>query len=85
MRRGRATSMKWFGTSWGAPVCEETRHVATPTGDACFLCKRAIEEHDRGLVTPCIDDVEVKGVPSHLDCFLETPLRRMLDARSIGL
>lgn len=44
--------MKWFGQSWGAPVCDTVPHVETPVGSICVLCDRPIAEGDRGFVIP---------------------------------
>jgi hypothetical protein len=41
--------MRWFGESWGAPVCEDAEHVATPVGCECFEC-----ELDQGFMLPTV-------------------------------
>lgn len=65
--------MKWFGTDWKAPICEETPQVEVPVGEACYLCERSIEATDRGVVMPFMG---VPGDPpeltAHLDCFAQS-------------
>ena len=46
--------MRWFGRSWGAPVCKETARVDTPTGIGCGGCDRAISSDDCGLLLPYV-------------------------------
>lgn len=64
--------MKWFGKSWGAPVCS-FEHIPTPVGAECFgNCGSPIAEGDRGIVTPFSggeDDPRTEA-PYHLYCFL---------------
>lgn len=61
----------WFGESWGAPVCEESRHRATPVGEACLDCGTEITEFDQGLVMPHVyAERQWRLVATHLGCFL---------------
>ena len=68
---------QWFGTSWGAPVCDPADHVPTPVGQDCLMgCGRVIAADDQGLVLPhsyLDDEGEVRGElrGQHLDCFLK--------------
>lgn len=43
--------MKWFGSSWGAPVCEDTEHVEVPDV-SCACCELEFDEQDRGVTLP---------------------------------
>lgn len=71
--------MRWFGTSWGAPVNEYCEHAETPVGENCFDCGRAILETDAGFLIP---HFEYSGSlrsphtftehPHHRKCFLRT-------------
>ncbi len=64
--------MKWFGESWGAPICDVAERVERPAAD-CMYCARALVDGDRGVVMPFAG---VPGDPpwlaAHLDCFLES-------------
>ncbi len=73
--------MKWFGESWGAPVCDPDDHVEPPVGMPCARCDRAIIEDDQGVFLPLLTmkvEPDVAGVlevevqPWHLDCFLRS-------------
>lgn len=62
--------MKWFGSSWGAPVCTPEEHVATPN-EECTYCKLKFKENDQGMLIPHLSE----GAPPaeygyHLECFL---------------
>jgi hypothetical protein len=63
--------VKWFGKTWGAPVCEESDHVATPVGSACTVCGQEVIEGQRGLLLPfCGNPGDPPELPYHLQCFL---------------
>lgn len=63
--------VKWFGPSWGAPVCDPARHIDTPVGRPCFYCYEGIREGDQGIAMPYFDDEgRASVVPIGLDCFL---------------
>lgn len=57
----------WFGASWGAPACDESRHLPTPVGQACLACPRRIGADDQGLAVP---GPRAGLSHFHLDCFL---------------
>jgi hypothetical protein len=59
--------MKWFGQSWGAPICTTVTHVATPVDTCCARCDLAIESDDQGLMIPNEAGVLLSF---HLTCFL---------------
>jgi hypothetical protein len=48
--------MKWFGRSWGAPVCEEGEHVTLTPTVTCARCKKVFDEFDCGLVVPSVSE-----------------------------
>ncbi len=61
--------MKWFGKSWGAPICDPEDHTATPLGP-CAKCEKPICENDQGLVVPHLEESGAFDRGWHLDCFL---------------
>lgn len=42
--------MKWFGQSWGAPLCRDLEHIPTPAGLLCVHCEEPIDWADQGIV-----------------------------------
>jgi len=62
--------MKWFGESWGAPICRHVGHAATPVGSMCGHCDAPIREGDHGLLVPYVGHPGPPWVAYHLDCFL---------------
>lgn len=65
--------MKWFGASWGAPVCTEPDRVATPLGERCGHCDEPVVEGDYGLALPFAGGQEDPrtSIPYHHGCFME--------------
>lgn len=62
--------MKWFGKSWGAPVCATEDQVEVPVGKLCGFCKELIREDSRGLVMPFLGSpTDDKEMVTHLFCF----------------
>ncbi len=64
----------WFGTSWGAPICDDGNHLPTPVGEPCTDCKVPIFDGDQGLSVPFIfrrgDGLHAwKLTHIHIDCF----------------
>lgn len=43
--------MKWFGPSWGAPVCTEDSHQEMP-GGSCAACEVPFIDGDQGVTLP---------------------------------
>lgn len=41
-------TVRWWGESWGAPVCDERIHIPTPVREKCAECGRLIHEGHRG-------------------------------------
>jgi len=66
--------VKWFGESWGAPVCEAESHAPTPVGEICLQCERAIEADDQGVIIPHIESLSrpTRDRAQHLDCHLHS-------------
>jgi hypothetical protein len=64
-------TVRWFGDSWGAPVCEPRTHIETPVGDDCAGCERAIQAEDIGITMPSVSVADALGRATfHLDCFM---------------
>lgn len=61
--------MEWFGTSWGASVCDPADHVVTPVGAECGRCSVVIVDGDRGFVLPVIHGERTESMAMHLRCF----------------
>lgn len=63
--------MKWFGKSWGAPVCNPADHVEVLPGTECGYCRLPVDG-GAGLVTPYLT---APGGPTeavyHHNCFAE--------------
>jgi len=63
--------MKWFGESWGAPVCEPEDHAATPVGKLCGGCREPIREIDHGVIMPFLgSETDDKEMAMHLSCLM---------------
>lgn len=67
--------MKWFGPTWGAPVCEPDEQAPTPVGEHCLACGGTIRDMDQGFIIPRMiqeGDDFIDFAPSywHLNCFL---------------
>ncbi len=62
--------MKWFGASWGAPICDPAEHIETPDGEVCPGCTRTIRPESQGVQLPWVrDDGFVDRLDWHLECF----------------
>jgi hypothetical protein len=61
--------MKWFGPSWGAPICEPVDEASSPVGEDCLLCHEPIREGQRGVLLVFSDEKGSRYVPEHIDCF----------------
>lgn len=66
--------MRWFGKSWGAPICHSTPHAATPVGEACQFCRNPIEAGDQGFLLPFLSEGVEGELPSHRKCLLRAVL-----------
>lgn len=66
--------MKWFGHSWGAPVCDADSHTVTPVGAMCTgWCLEDVEANDQGFILPAWSGSE-PSIVYHKNCFLRTVL-----------
>lgn len=68
--------VKWFGESWGAPICDPHDHRPTPVGETCPYCDAVIDDRAQGLL---IFHLEAQGAterPWHIDCFMLTIVGR---------
>jgi len=74
--------VRWFGQSWGAPVCDPDYETEVPVGTKCLECTKVIGLNDRGVVTACSDAIwghwsmKINGVKVtccsyHLVCWLD--------------
>ena len=55
--------MRWFGTSWGAPLNEDCPQVPVPVGAMCLWCSEIVAEHETGVIYS-------NGPVAHFECFL---------------
>jgi hypothetical protein len=68
----------WFGTHWGAPFCDDAKHVPRPVGSLCLRCEEPILMTDDGVSMPFVRSANGDGRPPfdmstchrHLDCHL---------------
>jgi hypothetical protein len=68
---------RWFGESWGAPVCSPDLHIPVPVGMDCVGHEHMhenrspqIEEGDQGITLPYYGPLGPVRVAYHLDCWL---------------
>lgn len=68
--------MKWFGRSWGAPICTE-EHAPTPIGHRCVQCRESVMPDAQGLLIPHCEGARTRDGawvfverPWHIDCWL---------------
>lgn len=62
-------TVRWFGESWGAPVCDPRAHVETPMDETCAWGSGApIKPGDQGVGVP--DGSTGLYVWYHLDCWM---------------
>jgi hypothetical protein len=66
--------MRWFGESWGAPVCQEAEHVDTPVDHACLYCGQMIDEDDSGFEMPYLSEEGPTITFVHRNCLLRAIL-----------
>lgn len=65
---------RWFGPSWGAPVCDPRAHIPTPVGFSCGGCDHEIIDGDNGVVYPYWDGHSVTPMAWHRECNLRQVL-----------
>lgn len=66
-------TVRWFGTSWGAPVCDPRTHVTLTIRRHCVMCGESIRALDRGVTIPRGDQPGERSY-YHLACWMETIL-----------
>ena len=65
--------MKWFGNSWGAPICKPEDRADTPVGENCYLCEVAIMPSEIGVIMPYSGEAYAfLELPAHLQCLLNS-------------
>ena len=62
-------TVRWFGESWGAPVCDPRSHVETPEGSLCPQCKEVVVQGQQGVGVPYM--ASETYLWWHLDCWLQ--------------
>lgn len=66
---------RWFGTSWGAPVCDPEDRCEVPVGKFCGRCGEVIRKTDQGIDTHLVSASDgTSRIAYHLDCFLKKVL-----------
>ena len=63
-------TLRWFGESWGAPVCDPETQVPIPAGELCYACQFQILPATRGVVVPVWLSVGWVVGRYHLSCWL---------------
>lgn len=65
-------TVRWFGESWGAPICDPRANIPAPIDQNCLACHLPIKSNDQGVGTLSYGiEHSVDGyVYYHLDCFL---------------
>lgn len=69
-------TVRWFGESWGAPICDPRAHVDTPVGQDCAghdhlhgPVSRKIREGDQGVTVPFFSAKAPGILAYHLQCW----------------
>ncbi len=61
---------KWFGPSWGAPVCTPESRIETPEAPCC-QCHGKFRPEDRGIMLPHIGRAgDPRELPYHHECLM---------------
>lgn len=61
--------MKWFGRSWGAPVCAPEDQAPLPDAP-CVCCESRFKADDQGVILPFVGGPDdPPELPYHLACF----------------
>lgn len=65
--------LRWFGPSWGAPLCSEDRQSPAPVGQPCFRCAKPIQANTSGILMWHMeeDPNEDSYKPYHRECALQ--------------
>jgi hypothetical protein len=59
----------WFGEDWGAQLCTESVHMATPVGEKCLFCQKTFVDGDQGLTAPHVTGSSFILRSIHIECF----------------
>ena len=79
-QRDDPNRMRWFGSHWGAPICDDCVQQEVPVGWLCLRCHRPIEETDNGVTMLYIKEwvvgehVTAQRVAEHYDCLQRSVL-----------
>lgn len=66
-----AEALKWFGSSWGAPVCTPETHAERPDAP-CMRCDQPFDDTSQGIILPGADTEGRPYVaPFHVECFID--------------
>lgn len=64
--------MLWFGTSWGAPICDVESWRPAPIGEMCLACGKPVTERDAGFLLPYLDHDHAQELrPWHRYCLFD--------------
>lgn len=63
-------TVRWFGQSWHAPVCDPRNRVAAPVGERCSACHIALTSNDQGVTIPHYTGAAPKRAAWHLRCWI---------------
>lgn len=64
-------TVRWFGPSWGAPVCDPRAHIPTPVRMSCEGCLQEITGDENGVTYPYWDGgTTVVRIAYHRECNL---------------
>lgn len=66
------SSVRWFGQSWGAPICDPDDHAPTPVDAPCARCWEPLDADARGVLIPHLEPDGFRERPWHINCFLES-------------
>lgn len=58
--------MRWFGESWGAPICSTAKSAPTPDVLCAHGCGHDIRPGDIGLLLPYVGLVGKDGMPESM-------------------
>lgn len=65
------TTIRWFGPSWGAPICQPHFQVPWPHDCECVCCGKEFEMSHQGVRLPHLSEPGHVGFSHfHLGCFL---------------
>ena len=65
------TTIRWFGPSWGAPMCQPQFRVPEPLDCECIACGKGFERSNQGVRLPHLSEPGHVGFSHfHLGCFL---------------